>query len=209
MPELMNALGALRGPAVIVAALALAPGPAELDAQAAAGATVRITIGQAKGIYQLQAIRGDTVFVQEYDATRGIPLSRIDRIEVGTRRGPGRIVAAALLGAGFGAAAGAALGLVSGDDCDGTRTFCFGWSAEEKATAGAVILGAVGGIGGSIMAARSPWSWKRVGPDDLAIRAAPSPGGLSLRVSFKPARSTPRARPEPAMNPAGHDGIRD
>lgn len=209
MPELMNALGALRRPAVLVAALALAPGAAELDAQAAAGDTVRITTGRAKGIYQLQAIRGDTVFVQEYDATRGIPLSRIDRIEVGTRRGPGRILASGLAGALLGATVGAVLGGASGDDCDGTTTFCFGWSAQEKATAGAVILGAVGGIGGLIMGARSPWSWKRVGPDDLAIRAAPSPAGLSLRVSFKPARSTPRARPEPAMNPFGHGGSRD
>lgn len=196
MPKLTNTLRALRRPAVIIAALTLASGAAELDAQAVAGDTVRITTGRAKGIYEFRAIRGDTVVVREHDAAVGIPLSRIDRIEVGTRRGPERIVLGAILGVGIGAATGALVGRASGDDCDGTTTFCLGMSADEKASFGAVALGAIGFIGGAIIGAQSPWSWKRVGPENLALQAAPTLDGFSLQVSFRPGRSStgaPRA----------------
>ncbi|MGK7310888.1 MAG: hypothetical protein ACN0LA_01495 [Candidatus Longimicrobiales bacterium M2_2A_002] len=191
MPNLINALRALRRPVVFAAAIAVSAGAAELAAQVSVGQTIRITTSQNRGVYQLRALRADTVVVQAGDTTLAFALSDIERIELGSRRGAERLFYGALFGAGIGAATGAVLGLASGDDCDGTTTFCFGWSAGEKATTGAVVLGAIGGIGGAIIGAQNPWSWKRIGPENLAIRAAPARDGLSLRVSFRPGRTIP------------------
>lgn len=173
-------------PAIVLAALALTPGAAELAAQAAEGDTVRISTAWGRSVYQLRAIRGDTVVVEEDDAIFGIPRSHIDRIEVGTRRGPEQVVYGALIGAGIGAAAGAVLGFGLGTSCESGELGCV--PAGEAAAAGGLVLGAVGGIAGLAAGALAPWSWKRVDAEELAIGAAPGPDGLSLQVSFRPGR---------------------
>lgn len=83
---------------------------------------------------------------------RVIPISTIQTIKYRKRNSPGK---GALLGAVGGALAGAILGYASGDDRCEPGTWCiFVYSAEEKATMGAV-LGILPGLGiGTILGSR-------------------------------------------------------
>ena len=134
------------------------------------------------------------MFVEDAGRSFGIPASRIERIEIGTRRGPERLLAGTLIGGGIGALAGGLLGLAAGDDtspCEGATGICFDlfhFSAEEKAVMGAITLGMAGGGVGFMIGTLSPWSWSEATVDELEVRAAPTPGGLSIQVSVRPPR---------------------
>ncbi|MFL5386394.1 MAG: hypothetical protein ACJ8GN_28070 [Longimicrobiaceae bacterium] len=155
--------------ALAAAGMLLAPGrvAAQAPTGVVVGDSVRVTapgLGPAiRG--ELAAVRGDTMFVRRYAATLGVPMSRVERIDVRRRR-------SALRGLGRGVAYGAPLGLAAGfllgvavhgggnpdcaDDCNQALTV-----GAASGLAMGTVLGAV--IGVSSPGSRWERTWSRPG----------------------------------------------
>jgi hypothetical protein len=160
------------GPSIVAAQQ---PWPLELDQR------VRISSPGARGVFVVQSVSsGEIMLAQASGEMLTVSTGSITRLDVS--RGPrprsagfGRGLAFGFLG---GALVGIVTGLADGDDvCEPTSWCIFQMSAEEKALAGGVAFGALGGLAGGVVGAALPGErWQRVTPR-AHWTLTPAPGG--------------------------------
>jgi hypothetical protein len=142
----------------------------------AAGQRVRITaptLGLKRQVVTLDAVGGDTLLLGG-DAVRAIPLTSVERLEVfeGRHGHPWR-------GAGVGFLVGAVTGAVLGPYTVPGE----GDTAEGKAVAGAVLLGAAGALTGVVIGALIKTDkWEEVPLDGLRVSIATRGGGVGVGI---------------------------
>jgi hypothetical protein len=156
------------------------PAGAQDAATLARGARVRVTVGapwSEQYTAKIDAIHGDTLLL-EGGATRVVLFRSLERLEVsqGRRGHPWR-------GAGIGFLVGAVTGAVLGPYTVPGE----GDTAESKAVAGAVLLGAAGALSGVVIGALIKTdTWEEVPLEGLRVSIAPRGGGVGVgvRLSF-------------------------
>jgi len=132
------------------------------------------------------SISADTIWLaSQYRATPlAVPRRSIRQLEV-SQGSRSHFLQGLAIGLAGGALIGGAIGFASGDDppCEGF--FCFRYSAEEKAGAGALIGGVLGAaLGGVVGAATKSERWAAVRPTSLRLTAQTN-GGLALIGSYR------------------------
>ena len=147
------------------------------------GQRVRVTapdLGIRKQVGRFEALRGDTLVVAAADSTMTFPVVSVTRLELSWGQ---RSMARRGAGIGFlsGATIGAIIGFAAGDD---TNCFiCF--TAEDKAAAGAIVLGGIGALIGLAVGSHKTDLWEEVPLDQLRVSVGPQRDGrLGLGLSF-------------------------
>jgi len=142
---------------------------------------VRISSPGARGVFVVQSVgSGEIMLAQASGEVLTVSSGSITRLDVS--RGPrprsagfGRGLAFGFIG---GALVGIVTGLADGDDVCEPGSWCIlQMSAEEKALAGGVAFGALGGLAGGVVGAALPGErWQRVAPR-AHLTLTPAPGG--------------------------------
>jgi hypothetical protein len=151
-----------------------------------AGDRVRIEAGSVSGLFNVIDMAADTLLLQADNTPSHIrvPLASVQQIARRDKRSGGQ---GALRGAGLGlligGASGAIVGFASGDD-DPAQWFAF--TAEEKALALGVVLGAGGALVGGIIGAISPGGrWVRVPLQSAPRVGLSSSAGVQIGYSIR------------------------
>lgn len=123
-------------------------------------------------------------------ARREIAWSKVQKLQVSRgKRSTGKgFLRGAGIGLAGGALAGVVTGVMAGDDAP-CRDCWFRFSAGEKATMGAVLLGGAGTVVGGIFGLAAPGEkWERVGERQFTLAPQVDPrgqgAGLALRFAF-------------------------
>ncbi|HKP74642.1 MAG TPA: hypothetical protein VJT67_03830 [Longimicrobiaceae bacterium] len=174
----------VRWAVLLAALLAAKPLGAQTLPGVVPGDTVRV-IGvdpQVRGVFV--AVRDDSVFVRNYSHTVGVPLERIERVDVRRKR---PILEGIARGVAIGAPAGLATGYVFGRASEGGRDSC----ADDCGLITSImsVAGLVAGTGlGLIFGAAVPGKrWEQVSMRP-AVTAAAGPavgGGVALGINVK------------------------
>jgi hypothetical protein len=131
---------------------------------------VRISSSGARGVFMVQTVGSGELMVAEVASGRVFTMATGSITRLDVSRGPrprsagfGRGFAIGFTG---GALVGIVTGLADGDDVCEPGSWCFfQMSAEEKALAGAVGFGVLGGLAGGIIGAAWPGErWQRIAP---------------------------------------------
>lgn len=187
-PSQRGTMTGLRLRITLVAGIASTMFATHVNAQLAgvrAGDDVRIRSEGARGLYTVSDVSGTTLTLRGADGSLvRVPGSAITRLDL--HRGPRSRGRGALrgLGIGFavGAVSGAVLGFADGDDSAGIISF----TAEEKAMAGGLFFGAVGGLLGAGIGAAAPGQvWERVPLAEPAHIGLSPDGGLAVGYSLR------------------------
>jgi len=174
----------VRQAVLLAALLAAKPLGAQTLAGVVPGDTVRVLGAdpQVRGVFV--AVRDDSVFVRNYSHTVGVPVSRIERIDVRRKRsileGIARGVA---IGAPAGLVTGYVFGRVSEGGPDGCADDC-GLVTNIMSAAGLVAGAGLGFIFGAAVPGKR-WDQVSMRP---AVTAAAGPalgGGVALGVNVK------------------------
>jgi hypothetical protein len=151
-----------------------------------AGDVVRVQSATAAGRFTVQVIADDALTLRDSTGTDvSVPLAAVTRLSV--LRGPRSPRVGALRGAGLGLAVGAGtgilIGLVAGDD---EPNSWFYFTAEEKATAYGVVLGASAGLLGGIIGLAAPGElWERVDPLSGVRMGVGREGGVNVGYALR------------------------
>ena len=156
--------------------------------QARAGDRVRVTAppsGLANQIARVESVRNDTLVLQLKNETRSVPIAALSRLDVSTGRHRHTLQGAGIGGLG-GAALGAISGYASGDD-DPNQFLAM--TAGGKAALGAVLIGGVGLVVGSVVGAlhvTDQWTTLPLGETKTtpAIELGAHTVRLGMRLSF-------------------------
>ena len=160
--------------------------PARDGTGLAPGDTVRVTTGDAARLFELRAVRDDTLLVRDGDRVVGIPVAGVDGIERGTRVGRGgKLLTGGIVGFGIGAFTGALVGAMF--TCTGTQSFLCSQDRSLPLKAAGVV-GGVGAALGLAIGAVTPrgWEWTPVDPDGLTAGVAPAAGGVAVSMTWRP-----------------------
>ena len=155
------------------------------------GDRVRISSSIVKGTLVVVDVNGEVLVLQPLDGREvvGVPLASVQRLAA--YRGPRPRGAGALRGGGYGLLIGGVVGAASGfadgdDECDGAVPCFLPMTARQKAAAGGLALGIVGGALGLLIGAVAPGDrWESI---DLPIGVEAGmvgPGGFALTGSVR------------------------
>ncbi len=148
------------------------------------GQRVRVTapdLGIRKQVGRFETLRGDTLVVAAADSTMTFPVTSVTRLELSWGQ---RSLARRGAGIGFlsGATIGAIIGFAAGDD---TNCYFICFTAEDKATAGVIVLGGIGALIGLAVGSHKTDLWEEVPLDQLRVSVGPQRDGrLGLGLSF-------------------------
>ena len=155
------------------------------------GELVKISSSIVKGTLVVVDADGEVLVLQSLDGREemNVPVASVRRLAA--YRGPRSRGAGALRGGGYGlligGAVGAASGIVSGDDdCDSSVPCILPMTAGEKAAAGGLVLGVVGGALGLLIGAAVPGDrWERIDlPSQVEVGMIGS-GGFALSAGVR------------------------
>jgi hypothetical protein len=152
---------------------------------------VRISSSGQRGVFVVQTVGSGELMLVEVASGRVLTISNgsITRLDVSRGARP----RSAAFGRGFtlgftgGALVGIATGIAAGDDVCPPSSWClFQMSAEEKALAGGIGFGALGGLAGGIIGAAWPGErWQRIAPQAHWTLTPTRGGGFAVVAALR------------------------
>jgi hypothetical protein len=172
---------------LVVVGVGLLVGPAAAqNGRVGEGEHIRVWTETTRMVYPLASLTPESLVVAGPNGLVEIPRSTIRSVQVRQRRGRGAQVGRDALSLGLiGAAGGAVVGYLDGDDTACNWSLC--WSASDKAMVGGLAFGVGGAAVGAVVGAvrRPGMIWRRVPLHQLHLAAAPGGGGAAVGVSLR------------------------